>query len=196
MALQYIGGPNFQAGTLASGYTAGGASLVLTSGHGARFPSSGDFWVRVDDEVLQVTARSTDTLTVTGAQDGTIAANHSASADVYWVLGVEGLDQLRADIRTATINAQTGTSYTLLTSDNGGVVTCSNASAITVTVPSGLGAGFNCLIVQLGAGQVTISGSGATINQRQSYTKTAGQYATATLLAHAANTFVMGGDLA
>ena len=36
--------------------------------------------------------------------------------------------------------------------DNGGVVTLSNASAITVTVPSGLGTGFSCICIQIGAG--------------------------------------------
>lgn len=94
------------------------------------------------------------------------------------------------------VNVQTGTSYTLQLSDNGAVVTCNNASAITVTVPASLGVGFQCIIVQLGAGQVTISGSGATIHNRQSQTKTAGQYGFASLVAYAANIFVSGGDMA
>jgi len=97
-SLQYVAGANFQTGALASAYTAGGTSLTLTSGHGSRFPSSGDFWVRCENEIFKATARSTDTLTVTGAQDGTPAANHAAGAEVYWVLGVAALDQLRSDI--------------------------------------------------------------------------------------------------
>lgn len=97
--------------------------------------------------------------------------------------------------KTANINAQTGTTYTLQASDNGKVLTFNNASAITLTVPSGLGAGFNCLVVQIGAGQVTFSASSTTINNRSGYTKTAGQYATATIAAYAANTFVTGGDM-
>ena len=96
--LQYVAGANFQTGALASAYTAGGTSLALTSGHGSRFPSSGDFWVRCENEIFKATARSTDTLTVTGGQDGTANANHAAGAEVYWVLGVAALDQLRADI--------------------------------------------------------------------------------------------------
>lgn len=98
--------------------------------------------------------------------------------------------------KNAEINAQTGTTYTLVAADNGKVVTCSNAGGITVTVPSGLGAGFNCLVVQLGAGQVTFSPSSTTVNNRQSHTKIAGQYGIATLVAYVANTFALGGDTA
>ncbi len=94
------------------------------------------------------------------------------------------------------VNAQTGTSYTLLASDNGGIVTLSNAAAITITVPSGLGARFSCLLIQLGAGQVSLSASGTTVNNRQSHLKIAGQYGMATLVAYVANTFAFGGDTA
>ena len=96
----------------------------------------------------------------------------------------------------ATINDQTGTAYTLLASDNGKVVVLDNGSAVTVTVPSGLGAGFNCSFVQKGAGQVTFSASSTTINNRQSHTKINAQYGVASLLAYAADTFVLAGDTA
>lgn len=96
----------------------------------------------------------------------------------------------------ATINDQTGTAYTLQASDAGKVVVLNNASAITVTVPSGLGAGFNCSFVQKGAGQVTFSASSTTINNRQSHTKINAQYGVASLLAYAADTFVLAGDTA
>lgn len=96
----------------------------------------------------------------------------------------------------ATIHDQTGTAYTLQASDAGKVVVLNNASAITVTVPSGLGAGFNCSFVQKGAGQVTFSASSTTINNRQSHTKINAQYGVASLLAYAADTFVLAGDTA
>lgn len=94
----------------------------------------------------------------------------------------------------ASINAQTGTTYTLLSSDAGKVITLDNASAITLTVPTGLGANFNCTLVQLGAGQVTISGSGTTVSNRSSHTKIAGQYGAATLLSYADTTWILAGD--
>ena len=91
------------------------------------------------------------------------------------------------------VNAQTGTTYTLAATDNGAVVTLSNASAITVTVPSGLGKGFSCICIQIGAGQVTFSASSTTLNGRNGL-KTGGQHAAVTLIAYIADTFNVAGD--
>ena len=96
----------------------------------------------------------------------------------------------------ASINDQTGTAYTLLARDNGKVVVLNNPSAVTVTVPSGLGAGFNCSFVQKGAGQVSFSASGTTINNRQSHTKINAQFGVASIVAYADNVFVLAGDTA
>ena len=96
----------------------------------------------------------------------------------------------------ATLNDQTGTAYTILASDAGKVITCNNGSAVTVTVPSGLGAGFTCSVVQKGAGQVTFVASSTTINNRQSHTKIAGQHGVATLISTASDVFVLAGDTA
>ena len=95
-----------------------------------------------------------------------------------------------------SVNAQTGTSYQLQASDNGKVITLNNAAAITLTVPANLGAGFNCLLVQLGAGAATVTASGTTVNSRGGLVATNGQYAVASLVAYVANTFVLAGDLA
>lgn len=73
-------------GTLASSITNVATSISLSSGHGARFPSlsAGEFFYAtlVDAsnnlEIIQVTARSTDTLTVARGQDGTTARAYSA----------------------------------------------------------------------------------------------------------------------
>ena len=96
----------------------------------------------------------------------------------------------------ASINDQAGTTYTLVAGDNGKVVVLDNASAVTVTVPSGLGAGFNCSFVQKGAGQVSFTASSTTINNRQSHTKINAQYGVASIVAYAADTFVLAGDTA
>jgi hypothetical protein len=109
--------------------------------------------------------------------------------------GLSSRIDAKAD-KTANINAQTGTTYTLVASDNGKIIECNNASAITVTLPSGLPNGFNCIIKQSGAGQVTISASGTTINNRQSFTKTAGQYAAFSVIpTSSANVYSTQGDM-
>ena len=95
---------------------------------------------------------------------------------------------------SANMNVQTGTSYQLTTSDNGKIITLNNSGAITLTVPS-LYAGFNCMIIQLGTGQVTLSGSGTTITNRSGFTKSGGTNAIVTLIAINATTFISGGDM-
>ncbi|MDQ3130552.1 MAG: hypothetical protein M3Q99_07310, partial [Acidobacteriota bacterium] len=92
------------------------------------------------------------------------------------------------------INAQTGIAYTLQASDNGKIITFSNPSPVFVKVPAGLGAGFNCQIIQIGTGQVTIAPQGTTINNRQTHNKLAGQFSKATVAAYAANVFVLAGE--
>jgi hypothetical protein len=95
---------------------------------------------------------------------------------------------------SANMNTQTGTTYTVTTSDNGKIITLNNASAITLTVPT-LFAGFNCMIVQLGDGKVTLTASGVTISNRSSNTKTAGANAIATILGLTSTTFISSGDM-
>lgn len=92
-------------------------------------------------------------------------------------------------------NDQTGTTYTLLSSDNGKILTISNGSAITLTVPASLPAGFNCTIIQKGAGQITFTASSTTINNRQSFTKTKGQYSMVTIVQYGTNLFITQGDM-
>lgn len=93
------------------------------------------------------------------------------------------------------VNTQSGTTYTLTVNDNGRVIVFTSGSAVTLTVPSGLGSGFSCSVVQYGAGQVTISaGSGATLRLRSSANKTGGQYAVASLLSVVANEYIVIGD--
>jgi len=93
----------------------------------------------------------------------------------------------------AALNNQIGTTYTLTSADNGKVITLNNASAITLTINTGLGDGFNCLIVQKGAGQITIEGTATKIN-RQGHTKTAGQYAVVSIVNIGGDNVIVAGD--
>lgn len=95
----------------------------------------------------------------------------------------------------ANINNKSA-SYTLDASDNGKVLTFDNTSPMSLTVPTGLAAGFNCMIVQKGAGIVTISAAGGvTVINRSGGTKTAGQNAMVTLIALSGAYFISGGDM-
>ena len=81
---------------------------------------------------------------------------------------------------TEVQNVQTGTTYTMTAADSGKVVIFTNGSAVTVTVPNTLLAGWHCRWEQRGSGVVAFDGSAstpATLNNRQSHTDSAGQYA-------------------
>lgn len=97
---------------------------------------------------------------------------------------------------------ETGTTYTFIDGDRGKVITFNNADAITVTVPNSLPIGWTVTCIQLGAGQVTFSaGASATVNNRQSHTKIAGQYGMVTLTVYANSggssaVVALGGDTA
>lgn len=97
-------------------------------------------------------------------------------------------------------NAQTGTTYTLVVGDLNKLVTCSNASGITVTVPpSVFSAGNQIHLQQIGAGQVTFAqGAGVTITSTgatASAPKLRKQYSACTIICTASNSFTILGDL-
>lgn len=93
----------------------------------------------------------------------------------------------------SVINDQT-TGFTLANGDNGKIIVINSSSASTITVPS-LSVGFNCMIVQKGTGQVSLSASGVTISNRYGFTKTAGQYSIITLVCIATGVYIASGDM-
>ena len=98
-----------------------------------------------------------------------------------------------------TLNAQTGTTYTPVLADNGKLVTLSNASAITLTVPTNASVayatGAQINIQAIGAGQVTVAGdTGVTVNGTGTKLRT--QWSAATLVKVATDTWTLIGDLA
>lgn len=89
------------------------------------------------------------------------------------------------------LNAQTGTSYTLVTGDAGKTVTLSNAAAVAVSLPqdstANLPTGAVVNFYNLGAGTVTVSaGSGATL---QGPSLSLPQYGYAAVIKLSANTY-------
>jgi len=100
-----------------------------------------------------------------------------------------------------TFNAQTGTTYTLISTDaNNKLVTLSNAATVTVTVPNGVFTTGQQINVQaLGAGQVSIVSDGTTVLTSTGATSTApklrAQYSAATIICTSSNNFTVIGDL-
>ena len=98
------------------------------------------------------------------------------------------------------INAQTGTTYTIAVGDSGKLITASNASAITITVPPAtFSQGEQINVQQIGAGQVTFAaGSGVTITSTGATSaapKLRAQFSACTIICTTANVFTIIGDL-
>ena len=103
------------------------------------------------------------------------------------------------DDTTLSFNAQTGTTYTLVASDLGKLVTTSNASAVTVTIPPSVFVAGNQINVQsIGVGLTTFAaGSGVTITSTGATSaapKLRARYSACTIICTASNTFTVIGD--
>lgn len=83
-------------------------------------------------------------------------------------------------------------SRTLALSDNGNILRFTASSGVTITLPaSGIPEGFNCMVLQGGAGQITFSG---TFYNRNGFNKTAGQYSIVTIL-YAGGVYIVSGEM-
>lgn len=95
-----------------------------------------------------------------------------------------------------TITDNANTSITLSDAMNNSVVRCTASTSVTVTVPSTLAAGFSCMVIQAGTGQVTFqAGSGTTLNSFAALVRTAGQHAPASIIRVASGMYNLSGNL-
>ena len=159
------------------------AASVASGGGGATgiYKSDGDY-----DVSLQTGNSTTGSITITDGANGdiTLAPNGTGKTD----FNNNSITGYGADLQTLS-----GTSKTLSATDNGTIIVCSSSSAVTITVPSSLPSGFNCMIIQSGSGQVSLSASSTTLNNRNG-SKTAGQHAIMTIVHLGSDTFVVSGD--
>ncbi len=116
--------------------------------------------------------------------------------------GDDGADGAAGARSTAqAINAQTGTTYTLVAADAGKLVTLSNSEVITLTVPQDsaatLAIGTTVDLMQLGEGELFFAaGTGATLLRGGETFSARAQYSRLLLQKISANTWVVYGDLA
>jgi len=151
--------------TLASGVTDSATTLSLASGQGTRFPSptgADYFYATLIDtsnnlEIIKVTTRSTDTLTIVRGQESTSARAFSTSDRIELRITAAGLGDIvsaavggggwlgesgvpngdSSDI--IRINEQTlNNSQTMIATDNGSATgPLTIASGVTLTISSG-----------------------------------------------------------
>lgn len=107
---------------------------------------------------------------------------------------------IEQDDTTLSFNAQTGTTYTLVASDSAKLVTTSNASAVTVTVPPDVFTTGNQINVQsIGVGLTSFAaGAGVTITSTGATAAAPilrARYSACTIICTGSNTFTVIGDL-
>ena len=171
---------NNAVGTLASGIDSTTTTIVLTAGQGAKFPTTaeGEWYSAIYNstdysaphldpnfEIVKITARSTDTLTVVRGQDGTTAVSHNTGGKTYTFFN--GWFKISIDRTRDAITAVSGTIPN--------VVDCAGACATAVSgigsnvrtlrvsgtepVASNLSIGETITVWPIGAGAFNISGS-------------------------------------
>jgi hypothetical protein len=200
-----------QAGTSATTHSAGATVKHVLTSNDLDYYTSG-----VDSAV---TASSTTTLTnktiALGSNtiSGTTAQFNTALTDGNFatLAGTETLTNKTIDYDSntitnlpaanldLTINAQTGTTYTLVASDKNKLVTLSNASSITLTVPTNASVAYSTgsiiNIQQIGAGQVTVAGAGGVTVTSTPGLKLRAQYSAASLIKTGTDSWTLIGDL-
>lgn len=213
-----------QAGTSAISHT-GGATVkhVLTSAD-LNFYTAG---VATADAAVPSTVVTAKADLLVGASSGVVdnlavgTNNQVLTADSTQTLGVKWATPATGDVTltgtqtltnktltdpvvTESVNAQTGTTYTAVLTDAKQMVTLSNASAITVTLPPNssvaYAAGSKIDFIQKGAGQVTFAqGAGVTIRSTGSTAtapKLRAQYSAATAWYEGSDVWYIVGDIA
>ena len=108
--------------------------------------------------------------------------------------GVKWVANTAANLNVV-ISAKTGATYTLVAGDVNKLITLSNSSAITLTIPSGIfTSGQQIHIQQLNTGQVTVVGASG-VTYTGTGTKLRTRYSAATIICTGTNTFTMLGDI-
>jgi len=188
-----------------------GKALKINDSTGTqKFAVAVDGTVTFQDGTTQSTAAVGGVTSVSGGNGitstGTTAI--SVAIDTLITADLTTAQTLTNKILTAPqvnlgVNTQSGTTYTTVLADNGKLITQTNASAITTTIPPNssvaypVGAQLN--FVQLGAGQLTIQGgAGVTVvstGATASAPKCRAQYSSATAIQVSANNWLVAGDI-
>jgi hypothetical protein len=185
-----------KAGTSAIAHTAGASAKHVFTGDDATFFTTGTATADAAIPKALVTAKGDIVgATASGVPDNLAVGSNGQilTADSTTAMGITWSTPTTLSL---TINAQTGTTYTIVSGDLNKLVTLNNASAITVTIPNGVfSTGQQVNFQQIGAGQVTFASDGTTTFTGVG-TKLRAQYSASTLICTGTNTFTLIGDIA
>ena len=175
----------------------------------AKIGNGSSAWTALSYAISGAAGTVTSITAGTGLSGGTITSTGTIAIDTATTVDLTTAQTLSNKTLTdpkinLAINAQTGTTYTFVLADNGKVVTASNASAITITIPPAssvaYATGAQLNVIQKGAGQVTFAqGSGVTIRSTGATAtapKLRAQYSSATCIYEGSDVWYVVGDIA
>lgn len=150
---------------------------------------------------LRIFSGSTETNGINILENGYVGIKNNAPTKALDVTGDAGVSGNLTGGNAATSklsgfvsNVSTETAgRTIALTDNGLILRYTGTSAATFTLPAAgtLPEGFNCMVLQASTGQITFGG---TFNNRNSFTKTAGQYAISTIL-YVGGVYIVSGEM-
>ena len=147
---------------------------------------------------VQATAvAGTNTLTLPATSNDTLVGKATTDILTNKILTAPVINTAKINL---ALNAQTGTTYTLVAADSGKLVTASNASPVVITIPpSVFAAGEQINVQSIGAGLTSFAaGVGVTITSTGATSAAPvlrAQHSAATVICTATNTFTVIGDL-
>jgi len=136
---------NNAVGALASSISASSTTIYVTAGQGAYFPAltaSDYFYATLIDssnnlEIVKVTARSSDTLTVVRGQDGTAARAYAAGDKIELRVTAQGLTDVNNNGGVQSVNGSTGAVTGIATSGANSNITSLSGLTTPLSVAQG-----------------------------------------------------------
>lgn len=96
---------------------------------------------------------------------------------------------------TVTSNVQSGTTYTISSSDNNRAVVMTSSTNSTVTLPTGLANGFKCTVIQQGSNVTIAAAGGVTLRSPFNYKRSQTQWGVITIICLGSNVYSLSGNL-
>lgn len=147
---------------------------------------------------VQATAiAGTNTLTLPPTSNDTLVGRATTDTLTNKILTAPVINTAKINL---ALNAQTGTTYTLVAADSGKLVTSSNASPVVITIPPSIfAAGEQINVQSIGAGLTSfVAGVGVTVTSTGATSAAPvlrAQFSAATIICTASDNFTVIGDI-